>query len=68
MACRKNGWPLDKSTLFTEVTEFQNADSVEEKPLQGCYVSGLYLEGAGWDIEKGCLRRSKPKVLIIFLY
>lgn len=31
--------------------------------LPGCYVSGLYLEGADWDIEQGCLVRSKPRVL-----
>lgn len=27
-------------------------------------VSGLYLEGAGWDLENGCLRRSLPKILV----
>ena len=35
-----------------------------EKAPSGCYVSGLYLEGAGWDLEKGCLTKSLPKVLI----
>lgn len=33
----------------------------------GCFVSGLYLEGADWDTEKGCLVRSKPKVLVVEL-
>lgn len=27
-------------------------------------MSGLYLEGAGWDIERSCLRRQDPKVLV----
>lgn len=30
----------------------------------GCFISGLYLEGAEWDTEKGCLVRSRPKVLL----
>lgn len=33
----------------------------------GCFVSGLYLEGADWDMEKACLVKSKPKALIVEL-
>ncbi|XP_036777654.2 dynein axonemal heavy chain 10 [Manis pentadactyla] len=65
--CRKNGWPLDHCTLFTQVTKFQDADEVNERAGQGCFVSGLYLEGADWDIDKGCLIKSKPKVLVVDL-
>ncbi|XP_051831868.1 dynein axonemal heavy chain 10 [Antechinus flavipes] len=65
--CRKNGWPLDRSTLFTQVTKFQDPDEVIERAGQGCFVSGLYLEGADWDIEKGCLIKSQPKVLVVDL-
>ncbi|XP_077015711.1 dynein axonemal heavy chain 10 isoform X3 [Tamandua tetradactyla] len=65
--CRRNGWPLDRSTLFTQVTKFQDADEVNERAGQGCFVSGLYLEGADWDIERGCLIKSKPKVLVVDL-
>nr|XP_046243361.1 dynein axonemal heavy chain 10 [Scatophagus argus] len=66
-ACRKNGWPLDLSTLYTEVTQYRSEDEVSDRPGQGCFVSGLYLEGADWDTEKGCLVRSKPKVLVVEL-
>lgn len=65
--CRKNGWPLDRSTLFTQVTKFQDAEEVNERAGQGCFVSGLYLEGADWDTERGCLVKSKPKVLVVDL-
>ncbi|XP_007489994.2 dynein axonemal heavy chain 10 isoform X1 [Monodelphis domestica] len=65
--CRKNGWPLDRSTLFTQVTKFQDADEVTDRAGQGCFVSGLYLEGADWDLEKGCLIKSQPKVLVVDL-
>jgi hypothetical protein len=35
--CRKNGWPLDKSTLYTSVTKWSNPDEVTEKAHQGRY-------------------------------
>uniref|UniRef100_UPI00398F6830 dynein axonemal heavy chain 10 isoform X2 n=1 Tax=Pristiophorus japonicus TaxID=55135 RepID=UPI00398F6830 len=62
--CRKNSWPLDRSTLYTQVTQYATADDVMERPGQGCFISGLYLEGAAWDIEESCLTRSKPKELV----
>lgn len=27
-------------------------------------MHGLYLEGADWDVENSCLKRSKPKILV----
>ena len=62
--CRKYGWPLDKSSLYTKVTQFTSAAQVEEKPADGCYVEGLYLEGAAWDVAKRALVRQPPKVLV----
>jgi len=62
--CREKKWPLDKSTLYTEVTDVQNPSQIREGMEYGCYVNGLYLEGAGWDMEKGCLKRQDPKKLV----
>ena len=36
--CRKNGWPLDKSTNYTTVTEYVNADDVTERAHQGMMI------------------------------
>lgn len=44
--------------------QYQHPDEVTEKASSGCYVSGLYLEGARWNLGKMCLERSNPKVLI----
>ena len=63
-ACRDKGWPLDKSTLYTKVTKFTDPKHVTEKPKYGCFVSGLYLEGAGWDLERSMIRKQDPKVLV----
>ncbi|XP_011310250.1 dynein heavy chain 10, axonemal [Fopius arisanus] len=64
MACRRNNWPLDKSVTYTEVSKFSATDEVEERPDQGCYVEGLHLEGARWDKNDHCLRKSHPKILL----
>ena len=36
--CRKNGWPLDKSTLYTQVTTFESPEDVTERAHQGKYI------------------------------
>ncbi|NWX97079.1 DYH10 protein, partial [Nothoprocta ornata] len=33
--CRRNGWPLDRSTLYTEVTTYMTAEDVTEGSGQG---------------------------------
>ncbi|XP_037090995.1 dynein heavy chain 10, axonemal-like [Pollicipes pollicipes] len=62
--CRNFGWPLDRATLFTEVTQHTNLEEVHERLTGGCYVEGLFLEGAGWNVEEGHLERAKPGQLI----
>jgi dynein heavy chain len=63
-ACRRNKWALDKSTLYSEVTKFTHTDQIMDKPLDGCFVNGLYLEGVAWDIERNTVRSQNPKELI----
>jgi dynein heavy chain len=63
-ACRTKGWPLDKATLMITVSSYQRANQVLTKPVIGCYVSGMYLEGASWDSEKKCLASQRPKELV----
>lgn len=33
--CRKKKWPLDRSTLYTEVTKYRSAQDISERPAQG---------------------------------
>jgi len=61
--CRTRGWPLDKSTLYTVVTQLDSGEGLEALE-SGCYVTGLYLEGAAWDVENCSLRPQDPKVLV----
>ncbi|KAJ2996626.1 Dynein heavy chain 10, axonemal [Globomyces sp. JEL0801] len=55
--CRKNLWPLDRSTLYTQVTQYVDPKEITERLQSGCYIQGLYLEGAGWDLKRNSLVR-----------
>jgi len=61
---RARNWALDKSTLYTQVTKFQDANDVGEPLQYGSYICGLYLEGAAWDTKGMCLARQNPKELV----
>jgi len=40
-----------------------SASEVTEKPNAGCYIHGLFLEGARWDRQAAQLTESRPKEL-----
>jgi len=47
------------------VTKFTEVKQVKEPLVDGTYVEGMYLEGARWDLLKGCLARQHPKELVV---
>jgi len=63
-ACRLKNWPLDRSVTYSMVTKFTDPGQIETRPEMGCFVSGLYLEGAAWNLENAELEPQKPKVLV----
>ncbi|KAJ7569126.1 hypothetical protein O6H91_01G062100 [Diphasiastrum complanatum] len=63
-ACRDRGWPLDKSTIYTQVTGYEDPAQILENPNHGCYVTGLYLEGAAWDLKRSVLKYQEAKQLV----
>lgn len=65
--CRARNWALDKSTLYTVVTSEVKPEAFPVPLDAGCYVRGLYLEGAGWSREDCELRTQDPKVLVVEL-
>lgn len=34
---------------------------VKEKPESGCYIYGIFLEGARWDFKKHIINHPYPK-------
>jgi len=67
VTCRARNWSLDKSVMYTNVSVFTEASEIESPMAYGTYVSGLYLEGAAWDMENQCLKEQDPKVLVVQL-
>jgi dynein heavy chain len=68
--CRKhqkdaNKWALDDIVYHTEVLEKASPDSVKAQPAEGAYVSGLWMEGAGWNRHNQEIQESEPKMLYI---
>jgi len=59
---RKYGLPIDTvSNGFNMLDEA--ATAVAEKPQDGCYIHGLFSEGARWDKKRRSLVDPKPKEL-----
>eukprot|EP00920_Eleutheroschizon_duboscqi_P039681 GHVT01095307.1.p1 GENE.GHVT01095307.1~~GHVT01095307.1.p1 ORF type:complete len:1472 (-),score=182.88 GHVT01095307.1:1015-5367(-) len=65
---RLKGWPLDDMTLRWTVTSYTSvADVPGFGPEEGAFISGLFLQGAGWEIgktgESGHITESRAKEL-----
>ena len=60
ICCQNQGLELDKLQVFTEVTK-KEPKQIEGPCKDGAYVSGMYLEGARWDMASNSLEDSKPK-------
>lgn len=74
---RKKGIPLDNLAIETHVTTIWKNSMATKNPTDGCYVEGLYLEGASWprgedvgrlfDVDgttcAGSLTEARPKEL-----
>ncbi|KAJ8284204.1 hypothetical protein COCON_G00030540 [Conger conger] len=58
---RKYTVPIDYIGFEFEVTKQES--EMEQKPEDGAYVKGLFLEGARWDREKMVIGESYPKIL-----
>ncbi|XP_072239156.1 dynein axonemal heavy chain 1 [Leuresthes tenuis] len=59
---RRSGTSFDTIGFDTEVM-VKSVSEITEIPNTGCYIHGLFLEGACWDKEAGRLRESRPKEL-----
>ncbi|KAL9652089.1 hypothetical protein ABK040_015890 [Willaertia magna] len=61
---RKHQVAIDQvSFSFKVLTKEEEEKAKNVKPEDGCYVRGLYMEGARWDRQNQCIEESNPKEL-----
>ena len=61
-SARKNSVAID--TLGWDFLVMSHDESsVNIQPKEGAYIKGLFLEGARWDLDAGCLSEPKPMEL-----
>jgi dynein heavy chain len=61
-SARRNGVAIDSLSWEFPVLN-QPADSITAHPKEGAYIRGMYLEGARWDHDRGCLTEPLPMEL-----
>jgi len=61
---RKNSIPIDTLSFEFSIITLDESE-VSGPPREGVYVKGMYLEGAGWDRDNGCLCEPEAMELIV---
>ncbi|XP_046731532.1 dynein axonemal heavy chain 1 [Silurus meridionalis] len=59
---RRSVLSIDSISFSFKILKEPAAD-LTERPETGCYIHGLFLEGARWDTHAGLLTESRPKEL-----
>ncbi|KAL2653916.1 hypothetical protein R1flu_022044 [Riccia fluitans] len=60
---RKHRYPIDTVAFEYQEMDGHTVETLTTSPESGCYIRGLYLEGARWDSTGHKLTESKPKEL-----
>jgi len=60
---RKHVIAIDRLSFEFRILDDKSFADVKEKPKDGCYIYGMFLEGARWDYQHHRLTESKPKEL-----
>jgi len=60
---RKQKIAIDKLSFDFRILDHLDHLDIENKPEEGCYIYGMFLEGARWDSGEHILAKSLPKEL-----
>lgn len=62
MHARKHIIPIDGLSFDFSVTSFKEIDEIKNKPNDGIYINGLYLDGAKWNTKDNYLDDADPGI------
>ncbi len=62
---RKYTVAIDELSYDYELYNLTEQDNLKDRPADGAYIKGLFLEGAGWDFDKKVLVDSNVKQLYV---
>jgi dynein heavy chain, axonemal len=60
---RKHVIAIDRLNFEYNICDDKTYKDIKEKPKDGCYIYGMYLEGCKWDYKQHTLEDSDPKKL-----
>ena len=60
---RKHVIAIDRLSFEFKIMDHMKHTDIKQKPEDGCYIYGMYLEGATWDYNRHILTESRPKEL-----
>jgi len=60
---RKMGMAIDTISWNFTIQDHMKPENTKKPPENGCYIHGLFMEGARWDHELHTIGESKPKEL-----
>ena len=60
---RKHVIAIDQLQFKFDILDQLSYSEIKQKPEDGCYIYGMFLEGARWDYSDHMLTDSKPKEL-----
>jgi len=60
---RANQYPIDTISWDFKVMDDLSVSAIKEAPTSGCYIYGLFMEGAQWNSEAHGIDESRPKEL-----
>ena len=60
---RAHQYPIDTISWDFKVMDDLSVSAIKEAPTSGCYIYGLFMEGAQWNSEAHGIDESRPKEL-----